>query len=279
MWATAVRGQTVRFWFPLLDTSGVAITGATLPIRVVHEFAPTTALATGNATAADGTNLPGLYYFEYAISASEVYGNIFARANASAVSGAQQQQLFAGYYVSERLAYLDAAISTAPPTTSAIATAVAAAVPTVEEIAEAVGEASDPLTNAVPGSYGAGTAGYQLARIGSAGATVVSPVAASGAVTLYQNATYSTARGTALAWTLTTSISLTGGSVTMDAGGVSYTGAISGSAGAWVITVQLTAAQTAAMALGVTRYDLSATVSSEALPPLATGTLTVLKNV
>jgi len=149
----------------------------------------------------------------------------------------------------------------------------------IDVSAAASGPATDPLSNPVPGSYGVGTAGYQLGRIGSAGATVVSPMAASGAVTLYQNATYSTARGTALVWSLTSALVLTGGSVTLDSGGVSYAGAITGAAGAWVVTVQLTAAQTAAMALGVKRYDLSATVSGDALPPLAVGTLTVLKNV
>lgn len=193
MWATAVRGQTVRFWFPLLDTSGVAITGATLPIRVVHEFAPTTALATGNATAADGTNLPGLYYFEYAISASEVYGNIFARANASAISNVSQQQLFAGYYVSEKLALVDAAITTrlaptvslrtldvtatgeagidwsnvgAPTTTLNLSgttiktvTDVAAAIPSAATVADAVWD------EATSGHATAGTTGAMLTNI------------------------------------------------------------------------------------------------------------------
>jgi len=177
-------------------------------------------------------------------------------------------------------------LTATPPTAGAIADAVwdeatsgHVAAGTTGAALAAAGASGDPLASSVPGSYGVGTAGYQLGRIGSAGATVVSPVAASGAVTLYQNATYSTARGTALVWTLTSALALTGGSVTLDVAGASYAGAITGSAGAWVVTVQLTAAQTAAMALGVKRYDLSATVSGDALPPLAVGTLTVLKNV
>ena len=177
-------------------------------------------------------------------------------------------------------------LTVSPPTVGAIADAVwdeetsgHVTAGTTGAALAAAGASGDPLASIVPGGYGVGTAGYQLARIGSAGATVISPVAASGAVTLYQNATYSTARGTALVWSLTSALVLTGGSVTLDVAGSSYAGAITGSAGAWVVTVQLTAAQTAAMALGVKRYDLSATVSGDALPPLAAGSLTVLKNV
>lgn len=61
----------------------------------------------------------------------------------------------------------------------------------------AAGGAADPLTNQVPGTYGAGTAGAALGRIGTGGVTVTvaSPVAVDGTITLVRGDDYFAADG------------------------------------------------------------------------------------
>ncbi|MBL8130291.1 MAG: hypothetical protein JNL42_00410 [Anaerolineae bacterium] len=180
---------------------------------------------------------------------------------------------------------LDASAYTAPLGAAATAAAVldAAAADyndagSIGQKINAAGAASDPLLNDVPGSYAAGTAGYQLGRIGSAEVGVTAPVAAaSGRVTLYQGKDYADADGTALEWTSSSTLDLTGASVTFDAAGEQFAAAVTGSAGAWTITVDLTAAETAALAVGVYPYEVVAELSPSGRtpPPLVTGTLEV----
>lgn len=55
----------------------------------------------------------------------------------------------------------------------------------------ALSTAGDPLTNDVPGSYEAGTAGYILGNLGGYAVTVVSPVAAAGDMTITRGDTWS----------------------------------------------------------------------------------------
>ncbi|MDZ4768057.1 MAG: hypothetical protein SGJ24_02925 [Chloroflexota bacterium] len=140
--------------------------------------------------------------------------------------------------------------------------------------------AADPLLNPVPGGYPTGSAGAQLGRIGSAEVGVSAPVAASGKLTLYQGKDYAIADGTAPTWIVASPLDLTGATVTLDSAGLAFAASVSGSAGAWVIRVGLTAAQTAALALGVYAYELVATlISGRKAPPLVTGTLIVVAEV
>ncbi|MBK8023528.1 MAG: hypothetical protein IPK19_19365 [Chloroflexi bacterium] len=139
--------------------------------------------------------------------------------------------------------------------------------------------AADPLLNDVPGSYAAGTAGHQLGRIGSAEVGVTAAVAASGRVVVYQGKDYAAADGTALEWTSATPLAgldAAGASVTLDVNGESFPAAVSGAAGGWTIRVDLAAAQTAALPVGASPYELAAVLANgRTPPPLATGTVEV----
>ncbi|MDZ4771075.1 MAG: hypothetical protein SGJ24_18290 [Chloroflexota bacterium] len=184
--------------------------------------------------------------------------------------------------VSSRLA---ASAYTAPPQVGAIADAVwdeasgdhVAAGSTGARLT-AAGATGDPLENPVPGAYLPGTAGAQIARIGSAEVGVSSPVSVTGKVTLYRGKDYAIADGTALTFSSASVLALA--IVTLDVSGSSFAGVVSGSAGAWVIRVGLTAAQTTAMAVGVYAYELVATLASgRKAPPLAVGTLQVFAEI
>lgn len=78
--------------------------------------------------------------------------------------------------------------------------AYAPATESIEYIANNLGGSggSDPLTNLVPGSYGAGTAGAALGRIGTGTINVVSPLSASGDLTLIAGDDYLSADGRAI---------------------------------------------------------------------------------
>lgn len=178
---------------------------------------------------------------------------------------------------------LDASAYTAPLSAAATAAAVLDAVAadyndagSIGAKINAAGSAADPLLNDVPGSYAAGTAGYQLGRIGSAEVGVTAPVAATGRVTIYQGKDYADADGTALEWSSSSTLDLTGAAVTLDVNGEQFAAAVSGTAGAWTITVDLTAVETAALPVGVYPYEVVAELTSgRTPPPLVTGTLEV----
>jgi 5-hydroxyisourate hydrolase-like protein (transthyretin family) len=193
------------------------------------------------------------------------------------------------------LARLDAAVSTrlaasaytAPPGAAAIADAVwdepiaghtaAGSTGAALSIAQAAG---DPLASPVPGAYPPGTAGAQIARIGSAQIGVSSPVTVTGRVTLHQGKDYHAADGTALAWTIASPIDLTGSAVTFDFAGVQCAGVVSGSAGEWVVRVNLAAAALALVPTGVYPYELVAVLTNgRTAPPLAVGTVEVRAEV
>lgn len=59
---------------------------------------------------------------------------------------------------------------------------------------------ADPLTNAVPGGYEQGSAGWALGRIGRGVIATMAPVVQSGDVITYQEATYLAEIGMALEW-------------------------------------------------------------------------------
>lgn len=129
-------------------------------------------------------------------------------------------------------------------------------------------------------TYNVNTLAYYIRLIGSANATVISPVAANGNVLIFQGADYLNAAGGALRWEIASALNLTGGTAWLDVGGTLYEGAVSGSAGAWVVRVDLTRAQTAALALGSYKYEIAVILSGGTEPPpLVTGTLTVVRNL
>lgn len=115
MFGTTVRGGEAFFAFLLLDSDGAPITGATeLVIQIMHRNAAGTStnLETGTASEWHAATKPGAYYYAYDVAADEAYGLIFAYADADAITGATVDVLIAGYEVSQRLAYLDGAVST-----------------------------------------------------------------------------------------------------------------------------------------------------------------------
>lgn len=117
-----------------------------------------------------------------------------------------------------------------------------------------------------------------LAKTNTIGAnfTYTGPVSPTGRVTVYRGTDYHAGDGTALTWAYNGTVDLTGGTVTLDIDGTQYAGVIGGSSGAWTISVNLTAAQTTALALGPHPYEIRAVLAtSRKPPPLGVGTLDV----
>jgi len=116
----------------------------------------------------------------------------------------------------------------------------------------------------------------KLALIGSAAATVASPVTTGGNVTLFAGSTYGITTQTVVV-TSATPMTLTGTpkfeipdlDVVLD-------GVLTGSAGAWVLTFSFTGAQTATLQLGTRRYRVRVALTGGNLTPaLIEGTVIV----
>lgn len=191
-------------------------------------------------------------------------------------------------------AYLDAAISTRLPTASYTAAPSAGTVAdtilddeevsagvTVRQALAAAGGAADPLTNAVPGSYAQGTAGYILGSINPAQVTIVSPVSSDGtAITVVRGDDYLLTDNRALTFTGATWPSITGASIALKvnfSGAImSYTGTVTAADSCYV---ELTDTQTAAMATGTFDYDLEATLSNGSIVTLVQGQALILPDI
>lgn len=145
----------------------------------------------------------------------------------------------------------------------------------------AAGGAADPLTNAVPGAYASGTAGYVLGAINPAAVTVTSPVATDGtSITIIRGDDYANADGRAFTFTGATWPTLTAGSVALivDVNGTatSYAGTVTG---AQACRVEMTDTQTSALTPGAYDYDLQATLASGNIVTLVQGLLLVTADV
>jgi hypothetical protein len=175
------------------------------------------------------------------------------------------------------LARLDATISsrlagasyTAPPSAASVADAVwdeaiagHVAAGSTGAALQAAGSAGDPLSSAVPGSYPSGSAGAALGRIGSGQIETVSPVASDGDVEVYAGDDYLAEDGRALDWTDVDGNwpDLSGGSVVVRVSGYAdFAGSIVNPGGASQgVRLELTAAQTAAVAPGKYRMQIIA---------------------
>jgi hypothetical protein len=122
----------------------------------------------------------------------------------------------------------------------------------VAEIADAVWD------EALSGHTTSGTAGAYVRRIGSAAITVTSPVSTDGDITIDQGYDYQSADGRALEWTDDDGSwpDLTDATATfIIEGELEVTGTISNPTGPATITVELTAAQTAALTASSTSVD------------------------
>ncbi len=182
------------------------------------------------------------------------------------------------------------ALTVAPPTAAAIWDLLSAGhtgAGSFGALLASAGAAADPLTNQVPGAYLAGTAGGALGRIGTAplAVTVVSPVAASGAVMIVAGDDYKTAESRNLTWTdsgqvwpdltLASSVTLifTNGTNT-----VSCTGTFVVRTGtAKQVSAIITAAQSA-VPVGAYRYAVVAVFADGDVVTLVKGPLNVQSN-
>ncbi len=134
----------------------------------------------------------------------------------------------------------------------------------------------DRLTSALTtaGSVGA----YLLSKLGlltaATSVTVASPISG-GTVTTVQGDDYKAEDGRAIEWVVSTPVDLTGGTVQVVLSGVAtYTGSV---VGADTIRLELTAAQTAAIPVGLHRYQVIHTQSvalGEDVTTLVDGTWT-----
>ena len=191
-----------------------------------------------------------------------------------------------------------------------------AALPTAEENADAVwdellsghtipgsaGAAGDPWSTALPGAYGAGTAGALLAGIdgnvdaiqaktdlitAGGSVTVVAPVAASGDVTVYQGDDYANVDGRALDWSGTTWPDLTAATIlflvrAQTGAAFSKAGTVVSAGGATqTVRVELTDDETALLEAWPAESELRirATLASGGKATIVDSTLSVIEDV
>lgn len=163
---------------------------------------------------------------------------------------------------------------------------------TIGQKINSAGGAADPLTNVVPGSYAAGTAGYAIgtyidAKISSrstlnaATVSYAGPVSTVGNVTLIMGADYNVTDGTDLNWSATTWPNLTGATITFDTNGMlaDITGSVITPTGNQKVSVGITAAQTLAGKQGVGIFQVWATLSSGRAVVLVSGNLILLQKL
>lgn len=124
-------------------------------------------------------------------------------------------------------------------------------------------------SEAVPGAFGTGSAGAILGLINGAAisATFSGPVAAGGSVSVIRGDDYHLTDGRELEWTITDPIDLTGATVTIysNQAGTLFTKALTVTTATGptkIMYLNLTAAETTAMALGTHGFDLRATLAS-----------------
>lgn len=90
-------GKTARFLAFFQDsTTGLGVTGLTVAVNVNR--GTTNAVSAGSATALDATNMPGVYYYDYAIPAG--YEGIVIAYFSTATSSVSQRGLASLYVVS-----------------------------------------------------------------------------------------------------------------------------------------------------------------------------------
>lgn len=280
--------------------SKVGKTGLTVTVDVWRPDG-TQIITGGSATELGG----GLYTYTLAsgsVTSEGEYFAVFKTADATV----DQQHIPALWVIGRAgVENLDAAVSsrlasagyTAPPTAAAVADQVwdeamaghVAAGSTGEKL-NAAGSASDPLTNTVPGSYGVGTAGYALGRIGTGTVTAVQPVSGDGQVLLLTRGDdYAQAEGRAIelsseAWpdlTGLTSVTLTVRSRKSDAVLFTKVGtAPVVGAGSQTVRFEPAAADTAALEpVGLTaKFDVEAVLSTRKIT-IASGLVNVTEDI
>ncbi|MBX3061817.1 MAG: hypothetical protein KF726_02515 [Anaerolineae bacterium] len=136
----------------------------------------------------------------------------------------------------------------------------------------------------LPALWAVGVAGLEYldaaisSRAASGGTvTIASPVAQSGNATVRQGKDYASAISTALIWTLTNPPSPTPSSVLFTCRALNLSKACSYSSP--TITLELTAAETAALAAGIYPFEIEATISGLKHPGLVAGTITVERDL
>jgi hypothetical protein len=148
--------------------------------------------------------------------------------------------------------------------------------------------ASDPWGIAVPAAYSVGSAGYILgnnldatvssrtsAALTAAALNVQSPVIDADSLTLEQADDYYATEGRSFIFTYTGTISLAGATVVLRIDQMTATGVVAGAVPAQTITFQPTAAQTSALAGGIHRFKVRATLSNGHVVTLGRGTVDV----
>jgi hypothetical protein len=124
-----------------------------------------------------------------------------------------------------------------------------------------------------------------MAALSAASVTITSPVAASGAITIYAGDDYDAAHGRQLAFTVADA----GHALALDAAQAvvrfkcsqaAWTAStVTSTADGYTVTFEPTAAQTAALTIARQSYELEAKLADGDVCTLATGTLVVRKNI
>ncbi len=143
--------------------------------------------------------------------------------------------------------------------------------------------AGDPWTTALPGAYADGTAGKLLPAIkaktdtlGAAAATVSSPMAAGGAISIIANDDYYAVDGRSFDWTNTAWPDLTGATATIKIGTLSKTGTILNPGTTnQIIRLELAAADTTGLTQNSYTYEVEVALANTHHLTLFRGSCTV----
>jgi len=118
----------------------------------------------------------------------------------------------------------------------------------------------------------------KLALIGSGGVTVVAPVAENGNVVTYRGDSYRNADGRALDWESDDWPDLTGATVTVIVGKVAqFAGSVVSPAGPGIVRLELTTAQSATIPVGRHKFQVVATIGSQAFTLVAASWVSYLR--
>ena len=269
------------------STSKLGETGLT-PAFYIYQVNKATLASTLAVNGLAGTEIArGLYAYVYANGDPKTYDYIGTAETASSAVVSKSVSAIrwdGGEAWATELARMDVAVGsrlatagyTAPLSSGQTAVAVLDALGADHDLAGTIGEsinlilglsgAADPLLNAVPGSYAQGTGGWALGRIGTGTINVTLPVAADGAVTVFQGDDYSASDGRALDWTDTDGVwpsDLTGATISVKIAGIaSLAGSVVTPTGAnKKVRLQLTAVQTTVLRASTRPMQVIATLA------------------
>lgn len=240
------------------------------PTVKIKPYGQSAGAPAGAVSQVDATNLPGWYKAAANATDNAFLGPLLLYATSAGADPVAEEFMVVAFNP------LDAALLGMTGIPAAVWNAVMASYLTAGTTGAKLNSAAaagDPLLNSVPGSYGLGTAGYNLGQLGAGSITFTGPViAANNDFSVIQGDDYLNADGNAFSWTFGATPNLTSATVVLRIQTptiTQITGTISGAGtSAQIVRFDMSRTITGGFNPGNYSYDIQATLSSASVVTL-----------